>query len=82
MRGFWGNQDGGYTGVNFIIINQTAHLFILFSVCGLYPTIKSLLKNIASWGFPGGTVVKNLPANAGDTGSSPGPGRSNMLRSN
>ena len=26
-------------------------------------------------GFPGGTVVKNLPANAGDTGSSPGPGR-------
>ena len=33
-------------------------------------------------GFPGGTVVKNLPANAGDTGSSPGPGRSHMLRSN
>ena len=28
--------------------------------------------------FPGGTVVKNLPANAGDTGSSPGPGRSHM----
>ena len=25
-------------------------------------------------GFPGGAVVKNLPANAGDTGSSPGPG--------
>ena len=34
------------------------------------------------WGFPGGTVVKNSPANAGDTGSSPGPGRSHMLRSN
>ena len=33
-------------------------------------------------GFPGGTVVKNPPANAGDTGSSPGPGRSHMLRSN
>ena len=30
-------------------------------------------------GFPGGTVVKNLPANAGDTGSSPGPRRSHML---
>ena len=28
--------------------------------------------------FPGGTVVKNLPANAGDTGSSLGPGRSHM----
>ena len=26
--------------------------------------------------FPGGTVVKNLPANAGDMGSSPGRGRS------
>ena len=25
-------------------------------------------------GFPGGAVVKNLPANAGDTGSSPGQG--------
>ena len=33
-------------------------------------------------GFPGGTVVKNLPANAGDTGSSPGPGRSHMPLSN
>ena len=31
--------------------------------------------------FPGGAVVKNLPANAGHTGSSPGPGRSHMLRS-
>ena len=27
-------------------------------------------------GFPGGSVVKNLPANAGDTGSIPGSGRS------
>ena len=26
-------------------------------------------------GFPGGTVVENLPANAGDTGSSPGLGK-------
>ena len=32
--------------------------------------------------FPGGSVVKNLPANAGDTGSSPGPGRSHMPWSN
>ena len=33
-------------------------------------------------GFPGGAVVKNPPANAGDMGSSPGPGRSHMPRSN
>ena len=32
--------------------------------------------------FSGGAVVKNLPANAGDMGSSPGPGRSHMPRSN
>ena len=32
--------------------------------------------------FPGGAVVKNPPANAGDTGSSPDPGRSHMPRSN
>ena len=32
--------------------------------------------------FPGGTMVKSPPANAGDTGSSPGPGRSHMPRSN
>ena len=32
--------------------------------------------------FLGGAVVKNPPANAGDTGSSPGPGRSHMPRSN
>ena len=27
-------------------------------------------------GFPGGSVVKNPPANAGDTGLTPGSGRS------
>ena len=32
-------------------------------------------------GFPGGAVVENLPANAEDTGSSPGLGRSHMPRS-
>ena len=32
--------------------------------------------------FPGGTVVKNPPANAGDMGSSPGPGRYHMPWSN
>ena len=33
-------------------------------------------------GFPGGAVVGNPPANAGDTGSIPGPGRFHMLHSN
>ena len=39
-------------------------------------------KRSSSGDFPGGAVVKNPPANAGDTGSSPGPGRSHMPRSN
>ena len=49
------------------------------SVNWLYNYIpKNNLKT--TWeGFPGGTVVKNPPANAGDMGSSPGPGRSHML---
>ena len=33
-------------------------------------------------GFPGGAGVKNPPANAGDMGSSPGPGRSHMPQRN
>ena len=33
-------------------------------------------------GFPGGAVVESLPANAWDTGSSPGLGGSHMPRSN
>ena len=37
---------------------------------------------ITTLDFPGGTVVKNPPANAGDTGSSPGWRRSHMLWSN
>ena len=32
--------------------------------------------------FPGGAVVKNTPANAGDMGFSPGPERSHMPWSN
>ena len=36
------------------------------------------LPNTVLRDFPGGAVVKNLPANAGDMGSSPGPGRSHM----
>ena len=40
------------------------------------------IKKRTTRGFPGGTVVKNPSANAGDTSSSPGPGRSHMPWSN
>ena len=40
------------------------------------------IKKTNNPGFPGGAVVENLPANAGNTGSSPGLGGSHMPRSN
>ena len=44
--------------------------------------ISNQYKKVPREDFPGGAVVKNPPANAGDTGLSPGPGRSHMPRSN
>ena len=50
-----------------------------------FPTVSCIIycfKICIGGEFPGGAVVENLPANAGDTGSSPGLGRSHMPRSN
>ena len=45
--------------------------------------VSDLKLYIKKWkDFPGGAVVKNPPANAGDMGSSPGLGRSHMPWSN
>ena len=41
-----------------------------------------ILKILKKGNFPGGTVVENLPASAGDTGLISGPGRSHMPRNN
>ena len=48
----------------------------------LCKTVWTFLKKLKIGGFPGGAVVENPPANAGNTGSSPGLGRSHMPRSN
>ena len=45
-------------------------------------TSKCSIKKKSLRGLPGGAVVKNPPANAGDKGSSPGLGSSHMPRSN
>ena len=37
-----------------------------------YETLCLTQKIVSSWGFPGGSVIKNLPANAGDMGLIPG----------
>ena len=44
--------------------------------------LKKLKIELPYEGFLGGTVVKNPPTNAGDTGLSPGLGRSHMPQSN
>ena len=48
----------------------------------LLKMVRSSPINICCRGFPGGAEVENLPANVGDTGSSPGLGRSHIPRSN
>ena len=48
------------------------HIYIV----GYYSSIKQ------NEDFPGGAVVKNLPANAGDMGLSPGSGGSHVSWSN
>ena len=56
--------------------------FLFSSITFQMISNKLPLQKITAWGFPGGAVVENLPANAGDTGSSPGLGRSHMPWSN
>ena len=60
------------------LIRNNQNVFISFDQI---PRKEDALKHFAR-DFPCGAVVKNPPANAGDTGSSPGPGRSHMPRSN
>ena len=55
------------------------HAYVLENIFFVWWDVRNIH---APWDFPGGAVVKNPPANAGDTGLSPGPGRSHMPRSN
>ena len=66
------------------INNLTLHLKQLEKEKQTKPKVsrrKEIIK-VRAEDFPGGAVVKNLPANAGDTGSSPGLGRSHIPQSN
>ena len=64
------------------------YIYIIHSELCIYICSQNLLYNLQVkkkppvQDLPGGAVVKNLPANAGNMGSSPGPGRSHMPRSN
>ena len=53
-----------------------------FSLNSLSYKANLIFKNLCFLGLLGGPVVKNLPANAGDTGSTSGPRRSHVPRGN
>ena len=61
--------------------NTLKQYFGYITTCFKEPAQIIKIKNEFTGGFPGGAVVENLPADAGDTGSSPGLGRSHMPRS-
>ena len=60
--------------------SQLLFIFLLLYTqpAGIQPTADGKYFLKFPEGFPGGAVVENLPASAGDTGSSPGLGRSHM----
>ena len=55
---------------------RNKHLADSEACCGNFVLVKTEWK-----GFSGGSVVKNMPANAGDTGLISGPGGSHMPQS-
>ena len=71
----WKSDDRGPQVLS--LTYMASHQSLLSLGFSLFPP----LKNEGIGGFPGGAVVENLPANAGDTGSSPGLGRSHMPQS-
>ena len=61
---------------NILLYINYASIELIFKISNWF------LKYMQFREFPGGAVVKNPPANAGDTGSICAPGRSHMPRSN
>ena len=61
-----------YLSDNFLLNNTTNNIFNYVSI--YYILIYACV--FLYMGFPGGSAVRNLPANSGDAGSIPGSGRS------
>ena len=75
----WGRQRSRWRGLPRPVLDVLkVHKTTIVHAVEYYPA----LKRKVILGFPGAAVVENLPANAGDTSSSPGLGRSHMPRSN
>ena len=59
--------QGQFVPISFFFSFFNYILFLNYTIFYLRPTLGTV-----ATGFPGGSVVKNLPANEGDTGSTPG----------
>ena len=66
--------------VLFFLVLMPLFFHWLSSLCfkGAIKRLSLLLPKNLKWGFPGGSVIKNPPADIGDMCSIPGPGRSHM----
>ena len=66
-----------------LILSTVSYLFSPYWIVITDHSGDSLVQKLkmGSRGFPGGAVVESPPADAGDTGSCPGPGGSHMPRS-
>ena len=62
------------------LLSDTKVVVVLYMILSTLRGYGKQWTMIRNRDFPGGAVVENPPANAGDTGSIPGPGRSHMLR--
>ena len=81
QRGIWQYLTKLHTH---LLLDLAIPLLSIYSdnkITNMKQQVHKIIQSIV-WGFPGGAVVESLPANAGDTGSSPGPGRSHMPQSN
>ena len=88
------HQEGIWNAGNVLLLDLSAgyvsvftlwkfiKIYVYYLCTYLYVLYFKILIKKKLQGFPGGAVVENPPANAGDTGSSPGLGRSHMPRSN
>ena len=73
----WGGQGNTLIQIHGVPLISCMSLanYLTFLVLSFLLFKKGIIR-VPSRGFPGGSVVKNPPANAGDMGSIPGPGRS------
>ena len=75
-------RENGFHADAHCQLNKQRKVYIGLCKTTLISVWSSLFLNLIFQGFPGGSVIKNPPANAGNTGSTPGLGRSHLLRSN